>query len=153
MEKKSRRCMHCHQSFTPTRNPTQRYCHQRICQNTRKNRWRKQKYAQDADYGQNQKCAEQRWRQQHPDYWKKYRAAHPDYVHRNRVQQFLRQRQRRLDQKNTRQEADVSLFANSDASPHIKFIKSGTYHMIPVTRSEFANSDALLVNIAVVTRG
>lgn len=155
MEKSLRSCPNCHQSFTPHHNPKQQYCGQGICQNARKRDWRKQKHAHDSDYRQNQRRAEQRWQQRHPDYWKKYRASHPDYSKRNREQQRIRQRQWRLKRAQKLSKKKASKFANSDALHEAKLpqdaVKSGLYRMIPVTHTEFANSDALLVTIAVVT--
>jgi hypothetical protein len=156
MEKSSRCCTNCQQPFLLLRNLKQQYCDQGLCQNVRKREWRKQKKAHDTDYRQNQRSAEQRWRQRNADYWKQYRATHPDYAKRNREQQRLRQQQRRrLDRANTHQTVDASQFANSDALRDTSLIKqpvkSGIYRMIPATHPEFANSDALLVTIAIVT--
>jgi hypothetical protein len=115
MEKFSRCCAYCRQPFVPLRNLKQQYCGEAICQNARKRNWRKQKHTHDADYRQNQRHAEQRWQQRHPDYWKQYRAAHPDYAKRNREQSRRRQRQHRLKEANNPPKEDISLFANSDA--------------------------------------
>ncbi len=157
MEKTPRCCTNCRQAFMPLRNLKQQYCGQGICQNARKRCWRKQKHAYDSDYRQNQRRAERCWQQRHPDYWKKYRAAHPDYAQRNREQQRLRQRQRRLRVANSRPKEDASQFANSDAlrdtSTLPQSLKSGTYRMIPLMHPAFANSDALLVTIDVITIG
>ena len=153
METRPRCCINCSQSFAPLRNLKQQYCSQGICQNARKRDWRKQKHADDPDYRLNQRGAERRWQQRNPEYWKQYRTNHPDYAHRNREQQRLRQRQRRLKEAIDRQKEDASQFANSDAFLNQQAVKSGTYRMIPVTHPAFANSDALLVTINVLTTG
>ena len=151
MEKKSRCCANCHQTFTPSRNLKQKYCGQNICQNARKHSWRKQKHADDADYRQNQQRANKSWQQRHPDYWRQYRKTHPNYTRQNREQQLIRDRQRSQNVC----KSNASLLAKSDAlavmKPLSTPVKSGTYHLIPVTRHTLAKSDALTVEISLIS--
>ena len=90
------RCAACDCLFEPRRNvPQQRYCSKRACQRTRRRRWQRQKLKADADYRANQAAAQQRWRERHADYWRRYRQIHPEYAERNREQQRERNRRRR----------------------------------------------------------
>jgi hypothetical protein len=151
-------CIHCHQSFIPKRNPYQRYCHQSECQNARKLNWRKQKRVADSDYRENQRRVNQSWQKRHPDYWRTYRQRNPSYAKRNREQTRMRQRKCRLlsTDEQTVISSDASpLFAKSDAlrveNRTNRLIQSGIYRLIPSFHAGFAKSDALLVEIAVVT--
>lgn len=151
MEKKQTSCRHCHRSFTPKRNPHQRYCSQSACQNARKQDWRRRKRSSDSDYKENQQRANQKWQQRHPDYWRNYRQAHPAYAKRNREQARLRRQQKqRSHTVEPAQASSASPFAKSDAFSGLSQIKSGTYHLIPVLDPRFAKSDALIVSLSVV---
>jgi hypothetical protein len=94
---RDRRCRYCRQAFQPNcYHPQQQVCNQPPCQNQRRSDYHRQKIASDLIY--QQVCLEspRKWREAHPDYWKKYRQAHPEQVERNRRQQRLRDRKRRL---------------------------------------------------------
>jgi hypothetical protein len=141
-----RACQHCHTFFKPLRNPQQRFCSRRVCQNARKAIWRRARLKKDPDYRENQQHACQRWRGRNPVYWKQYRASHPHYTEKNRENQRIHQQKLRLCNK-------ASQFANSDALTANNPLKAGRYQMIPVAYNEFANSDALIVEISVIARG
>ena len=82
-----RRCLNCHHTLHAQKNPKQRYCSKRICQNVRRRKWRRKKLHQDPDYRENQRQANKRWRAKNPQYWREYRAKHLRYSDRNRQQQ------------------------------------------------------------------
>lgn len=151
MEKRKRCCTHCHLSFIPSRNIQQHYCGEQVCQNARKRNWRKHKRRSDGDYRENQQRANKKWQQHRSDYWHQYRESHPNYAQRNREQQRLR------DQQRSRKvcKSDAFHLAKSDALPNTKTpldtVKSGIYRLIPVMRCDLAKSDALTVEISVVT--
>lgn len=147
MRKTKKNCAHCHQLFVPHLNPQQYYCSQRACQNKRKYIWRKRKHADDIDYRINKRLTNKKWQRKRADYWRKYRAAHPEYVERNRQQQRLR------DQKYIQGVciSDASHLAKSDALPTKNNIKSGVYRIRPVASVDLAKSDALLVEISLMT--
>ena len=137
-------------TFICKRNPEQRYCSQKACQNARKRVWRKQKRASDADYRDNQRQANESWRAGHPDYWRRYRERHPEYKERNRQQQHERDQRRKA----SRATKGSPLLAKSDALPistALNTLKSGRYRLIPVTRLDLAKSDALTVEISLIT--
>ena len=72
-------CRCCGCWFTARANvANQQYCSRRICQNARRQRWRKQKLLTDPDYKADQYAAQKRWCEKNPDYWKHYRDCHPD---------------------------------------------------------------------------
>jgi len=147
MEKIKKYCVHCHQPLVCLRNPQQRYCEKKKCQNARKNLWRKHKKANDKDYQANQRRSNKTWHQCHPGYWRQYRQSNPIYTQQNREKQKIRDKKR--------SDLNASHLAKSDASPTIKslrsLIKPGFYHIVPVTQPNLAKSDALIVEIAVIT--
>jgi hypothetical protein len=148
MEKK-RACIHCHRLFALVRNPQQQFCSHRLCQNVRKSNWYRAKHKQDSDYRGNQSQACKRWRKKNPNYWKQYRATHPDYTDSNRQKQKQHKQMRRKKPLCS----ETSQFANSDALSEKNSIKTGIYHLMPLTYSGFANSDALIVKISIITNG
>jgi hypothetical protein len=121
------------------------------CQAARKRHWRKQKHANDFDYRENQQRANKSWQQRHPDYWRHYRETHPNYTQRNREQQLMRDQRRH--QKVCKSDAlSLATLAKSDALAMSSPVKSGIYCLMPVTRHVLAKSDALIVEIALVSR-
>jgi hypothetical protein len=143
---KERTCLQCHYLFIPVRNPQQRFCSRHLCQNARKSNWRRAKHKLDPAYRDNQNRACKKWRKKNPNYWKHYRNSHPGYTDCNRHKQ--RQRKQILGKK-LLYGSQASQFANSDA---LNPIKNGTYKLIP-TSPEFANRDALIVQISCITNG
>jgi hypothetical protein len=151
MEKK-RHCKHCGLGFLVKRNPRQQYCSKPDCQRVRKNHWRCNTRRHDSDYTINQSRANQHWQTNHPDYWKQYRASHPAYVQRNREQQRIRDG----TVKNPAQplaNGNTSHLAKSDALNGKNAIDPGTYWLIPMGDSDLAKSDALRVEISLITTG
>jgi len=94
---KDHRCPYCQQVFRPAPyHPQQRVCRQPACQRQRRHDYHRQKIASDPVYQQVCLDSPRKWRERHPDYWKKYRQDHPQQVERNRWQQRLRDQKRRL---------------------------------------------------------
>jgi hypothetical protein len=94
---KDRCCLYCRQAFcADPYHPQQRVCSQADCQRQRRRDYHRRKIASDPVY--QQVCLEspRKWREAHPDYWKKYRQGHPGQVERNRRKQRLRDEKRRL---------------------------------------------------------
>jgi hypothetical protein len=90
-------CPYCQRSFAPSRfRPRQRVCNDSDCQRRRHREYRRQKIASDPVYRQSCLDSPQKWRAEHPGYWKQYRSAHPEAVERNRRGQQLRDQKRRL---------------------------------------------------------
>jgi len=139
-----RRCAACGGLFVPRRNvPQQRYCSNPACQRTRRRRWQRQKLKADADYRANQAAAQQRWRERHPDYWRRYRQAQYEYAERNREQQRVRNRRGR----SAGTGPSPPPIANMDAYHSQIFVRSGTYSLVPVTAEGVAKRDAYLVEM------
>lgn len=92
-----RRCRFCSRPFEPSRfHPEQAACSDPQCQKQRRRQNRLQKLARDPAYGQDCRHSAQKWRAEHPDYWRRYRAKRPEAVLRNRQQQHQRDARRRL---------------------------------------------------------
>jgi len=116
-----KRCRHCHTFFLPNpRVKTQHYCQRPECQRSRKALWQKQKIHQDTDYQATHREAQKNWMEQHPGYWKAYRVGHPAYVQKNRLNQQIRDRKRRLTH-----------LAKMDALRPSSFVKPGSYLLVP----------------------
>lgn len=90
-------CPYCQRSFAPSVfRPPQRVCNHPDCQRRRHAAYRRQKIASDPVYRQVCLDSPQKWRAEHPGYWKQYRSAHPEAVEQNRRGQQLRDQKRRL---------------------------------------------------------
>lgn len=76
-----------------------------MCQNARRQEWRKNKYRKSEDYRIQCSLQQKKWRQDYPadQYQKNYRESHPDYVVRN----GLLQRERNKKWKVTQQPATI----------------------------------------------
>lgn len=149
MESRKKRCRHCRCLFVAARNPQQKFCSRRLCQNVRKAIWRREKHEHDPDYCANRNQACKRWRRKNPDYWKPYREAHPGYTERNKSKQ--RQRKQALCRRSRTPDGGTApQFANSDALTPKNPVKAGTYQLIPFPGEGFANSDALIVKISII---
>lgn len=57
----------------------QKYCGEKACQRARKAEWQRRKLAKDEKYRADQKEAQKLWRENNPDYWRKYRHRHPGH--------------------------------------------------------------------------
>lgn len=134
------RCINCHRRYPfRAQNPDQKYCGRRVCQNKRRQRWRREKIKRDTEYRCNQSDAQMRWSEKNPHYWREYRDNHPEYVERNRVQQVHRDSVRRQPQPSM---SGADLLAKSDAWMPDNNDISGYYNIIPVTEAALAKSDA-----------
>ena len=90
------RCRYCRQAFEANRyHPRQQVCTQPACQSQRRSDYHRQKIISDPVYQQICLESPRKWREAHPQYWKKYRQDHPEQVERNRRQQRLRDQKRR----------------------------------------------------------
>lgn len=131
------RCAHCRRLFRPNpRVKNQRYCSEKSCQRTRKNRWQREKMATDADYQANQRHCLKSWRKRNRHYWRQYRSRHPEAVERNRLAQRLRNRRRGLFQR----------IAKMDASKQLYSEKAKSYYLIP----QIAKMDALAQKVLLI---
>ncbi len=145
-----RRCAACGCLFEPRRNvPQQRYCSKRACQRTRRQRWQHQKLKADADYQANQAAAQQRWRERHPDYWRRYRQSHPEYAARNRERQRTRNRRQRSAATGPSPPPIAKMDAYRSQTP----VRSGTYRLVPVAAPGVAKMDAYVVEMRVLSDG
>lgn len=142
-----RTCMCCGRWFMPRTNvPNQQYCSRRICQNARRQRWRKKKLKRDAEYRADQYASQKRWCKKNPGYWERYRALHPDYCQRNREMQKARNRKRTQVRRQRK-----GLIAKRYALAGQNGIISGYYNLLPADGAMIAKSDALLVKLDVVS--
>lgn len=92
-----RRCRYCQQVFQPSKfQPRQAVCSGAECQRKRRTEYHRKKIAADPEYREVCRDSPRKWRARHRGYWKEYRAKRPEAAERNRQQQKLRDRKRRL---------------------------------------------------------
>jgi hypothetical protein len=92
-----RRCLYCQQVFQPSKfQRRQAVCGEAECQRRRRADYHRAKLAADPEYRDVCRDSPRKWRSRNPDYWKQYRQKNPASADRNRGQQQLRDRKRRL---------------------------------------------------------
>ena len=92
-----RRCRYCQQVFQQSKfQPRQAVCGETGCQRKRRADYHREKIATDPEYREVCRDSPRKWRIRHPGYWKQYREKCPEAAERNRQQQKLRDRKRRL---------------------------------------------------------
>lgn len=92
-----RRCRYCQQSFQPSKfRPDQTVCSEPRCQRRRRSDDHRRRIETDPEYAQVVRDSRRKWRTAHPDYQIHYWHNHPEAAERNRQQQRLRDRKRRL---------------------------------------------------------
>jgi len=148
MKQSRHRCRHCGcylQACAKVKKHD--YCNKSSCQRARKRAWQKNKIAEDEGYCQDQKEAQKIWRENNPDYWKKYRSENDQYVERNRVLQRQRNRTRRALSTG---QAKFGEIAKMDAIKGKNDTLSGRYKLVPIAAQKIAKMDALIVEIDVI---
>jgi hypothetical protein len=156
---------HCGRPYVPNpRVKHQKYCCRPECQRERKSLWHKRKLKTDDEYKQNRTAAQQGWRGRHPDYWRNYRKAHPEYGTRNRELQRERNKKARCvavragpicgtmaktdNPASSVAKTDEPVIAKTDA---LTSLISGTYQLIPVLPGMIAKTDALFVQLSLLS--
>jgi hypothetical protein len=92
-----RRCRYCQKVFEPSKfQPRQAVCGESGCQQKRRTDYHKEKIASDPEYREGCRDSPRKWRDRNPEYWKHYRQKNPAAAERNRQQQMLRDRKRKL---------------------------------------------------------
>jgi hypothetical protein len=92
-----RRCRYCQQVFQRSKfQPRQTVCSGTECQRGRRADYHRNKLAADPEYREVCRDSPRKWRALNPDYWKQYRQKNPASAERNRRQQQIRDRKRRL---------------------------------------------------------
>jgi len=144
-----RRCAGCGKGFWPRPQvPEQEYCGDRACRRSRRRRWQQAKRESDADYRENQACAQRAWAQRRGEYWRDYRQRHPEYCESNRKRARERQRQVR-----GHGSEGATKFAKMDPSKQVLAVSSGTYLLVPQGEEKFAKMDSLMVEITLISKG
>lgn len=148
MGQKRFRCRHCGK-LSVMRVAGQRYCGAAACQRARRNRWRREKTASDADYRMNQRESTAAWLSAQGG----AAAYHRAYRKRRRLRGIEAGRckatcggvQSNLEAR----EASLRAFANSDATIGDSSIKPGRYLLF----CEHAKRDATWVEIRLISSG
>ena len=150
MEAERFRCCWC-KRLKLKRTRDQRYCDERECQKARKNAWRREKYATDADYRANQRDSTKAWlaaRGGSAAYHRAYREAQSTEPGRtSRTSGGSRGKAASVDDPKRAESA------NSDAETAHSAVKSGLYVISLVSPSPRANSDAFLAEMLLISPG
>ena len=126
----------------------QKYCGQKVCQQSRKTRWERDRLKNDSSYHQRRNLQKTEWRKKHPahQYQKDYRDNHPDYVEDNRKKQRIRNK--------NGQEAAAGAndpgIVKTDALTSERVSIGGLYEILPYrTRpgEKIVKTDALIVEL------
>lgn len=132
------RCRHC-RKLRRKRTRDQRYCGKSACQKARKNAWRREKYAEDADYRANQRDSTNAWLEKNGG----GAAYHRGYRKRCKWPAAAKPAAATTEERS----------ANSDAVFGKNTLKSGIYTLISVPSDKSANSDAYLARIDLIAMG
>jgi len=93
----SRRCPYCQKLFFASiYRPQQVVCSQPACQRRRKREYHRRKLEKDAVYRQVVRDSQKQWWAEHRDYQSQRRRRRPELMDKNREQQQVRDRKRRL---------------------------------------------------------
>ena len=149
MNKEMRRCRHCGCFFQVCNKVKKHeFCNKKECQKARKRKWQREKMLNDADYRQDQKNAQEDWKNNNPDYWKNYRRDHEQYTEQNREQQRRRNQAKRAISAPVMESEPI---VKMDALTQEKTILSGKYQLIPMAPDMIAKMDALIVEINTIS--
>jgi len=118
------------------------------CQKARKRKWQQEKMQNGANYRQDQKNAQEDWKNNNPDYWKNYRRDHEQYTDRNREQQRRRNQAKRAKSTPAKKSEPI---AKMDAIPPERTIFPGKYQLIPIAQDMIAKMDAIIVEINTIS--
>lgn len=147
------RCAHC-DALKLKRVLDQRYCGAAACQRARKNRWRRDKYAGDIDYRQNQRESTQRWLSSQGGaaaYYRAYRQARSCAPESPPLAVEPPTGIKSANSGATRcANSDATEGANSDGKKAETLFCPGTYIVSPTAG---ANSDAFLMKIGFIPEG
>lgn len=143
-------CCHCGKRTrsNPRLKVRQKYCGSKSCQQSRKNKWEREKLDKDSLYRQRRTLQKSQWRKNRPSYRYQsfYREGHPDYVDSNRKKQQIRNNH--IKKPNT--EDSVSNIVKTDALTSAPLIRCGLYELLPYKTSldkNIVKTDALIVEL------
>ena len=143
-------CLHCGKQVPP--NPRikkgQKYCGAKECQRARKRLTSKTGSAITPEGLALRKARNKRWRESHPayKYQKLYRSTHPEYVQENKEQQRLRNMKRQTFYPYNVSQKIVKTGALTGYP-----CESGVYALMPVQEGKIVKTDALQVQMQVLT--
>lgn len=148
MAQKRFRCRHC-KKLSAVRVRGQLYCGESVCQQARRNRWRREKTASDVDYRLNQRESTAAWLEVQggaAEYHREYRAR------RRFSRDEASDREATCDGYKSSlkaKDANVHASAKRDATIGVSAIKPGRYLLF----SESAKRDATWVEIHMISSG
>jgi len=143
-------CCHCgtRTRSNPRLKVRQKYCGSKECQQSRKNKWERERLREDPLYCEQRNLQKSQWRKKRPSYQyqSSYREGHPDYVESNRKKQQIRNKT--IKKPNT--EDPVPNIVKTDALTSAPLIRCGIYELLPYKTGPCENivkTDALIVEL------
>lgn len=143
-------CCHCGKRtrINPRLKVRQKYCGSKECQQSRKNKWERDRLREDPLYREQRNLQKSQWRKHRPShqYQSSYREGHPDYVDSNRKKQQIRN-------KNIKKPDTAGSSPNivkTDALTSAPLIRYGLYELLPYKTGPGKNivkTDALIVEL------
>ena len=134
-----RRCLYCQEIFQPSKfQPRQAVCGEAECQRKRRTDYHRRKIASDPEYREGCRDSPRKWRARNLEYWKQYRQKNPAAVERNRQQQKLRDRKRKLCN-----------LANNTSALDLKYSAAQVW-LIGSSSARLANNNSALSQVWVI---
>jgi len=143
-------CCHCDKltQSNPRLKDRQKYCGAKECQQSRKNKWERDKLHDDETYRERRTFQKSQWREKRPShrYQSSYREGHPDYVDSNRQKQQIRNNY--VKKSNT--EDSAQNIVKTDTLTSAPLIRCGLYELLPYNTGpgqKIVKTDALIVEL------
>lgn len=144
---KTFRCVHCQRRYkkNPRLKGQQKYCGSKSCQQSRKNRWEREKLSKDSEYRARRRESKKRWYSRYPGdrYQNLYRDSHPDYLESNRKKQQKRNKPAAIG-------SGSAKIVKTDALTSESVIRRGLYVLLPYKKTDvekIVKTDALIVQL------
>jgi len=141
------RCAHCQGRYKKNSRlkGQQKYCGSKSCQQSRKNKWEREKLKHDKDYRDRRRESKKRWYSRYPgdQYQNVYRHSHPSYLETNRKKQQKRNKSRAI-------ESGSAKIVKTDTLTSTSAVTRGLYILLPYQKTDakkIVNTDALIVQL------
>ncbi len=143
-------CCHCgtRTRSNPRLKVRQKYRGSKGCQQTRKNKWERDKLSEDPLYREQRNLQKSQWRKKRPshEYQDLYRKNHPDYEEENRKKQRIRNN----PVKKPSTEVSVPNIVKTDTLTSAPLVGCGLYELLPYKTSpgkKIVKTDSLIVEL------
>jgi len=147
MSSETFRCVHCQGRYkkNPRLKGQQKYCGSKSCQQSRKNKWEREKQKHNKDYRDRRRESKKRWYSRYPgdQYQSVYRHSHPDYLETNRKKQQKRNKSRAIG-------SGFPKIVKTDTLTSKSAVTRRLYVLLPYKKTDdkkIVKTDALIVQL------